>query len=48
MLENQVGQAEFKAQRRRAAEHSIEEVGQRLRDMMPWIAANKLVDKAKN
>ena len=48
MLENQVGQTAFKAQRRRAAEHSIEEVGQRLRDMMPWIAANKLVDKAKN
>ena len=48
MLENSVGQTGFKAQRRRAAEHPIEEVGKRLRDMMPWISANKLVDKAKN
>ncbi|WP_454714991.1 ketol-acid reductoisomerase [Caulobacter segnis] len=48
MLENQVGQPSFKATRRRAAEHQIEEVGGRLRDMMPWIAKNKLVDQAKN
>ena len=26
----------------------IEEVGARLRDMMPWIAKNRLVDKSKN
>jgi ketol-acid reductoisomerase len=48
MLENQVGQPSFKATRRRAAEHQIEEVGGRLRAMMPWIAKNKLVDVAKN
>jgi ketol-acid reductoisomerase len=48
MLENQVGQPSFKATRRRAAEHQIEEVGGRLRGMMPWIAKNKLVDQAKN
>ncbi len=42
------GQPSFKAMRRRSAEHSIEEVGERLRAMMPWIAENKLVDKAKN
>jgi len=30
------------------AEHQIEEVGEKLRGMMPWIAKNKLVDKAKN
>jgi len=48
MLENQVGQTSFKAMRRRAAEHNIEEVGERLRGMMPWIGANRLVDKAKN
>jgi ketol-acid reductoisomerase len=47
MLENKVGQASFKARRRRAAEHPIEEVGTRLRAMMPWIAENKLVDKEK-
>jgi ketol-acid reductoisomerase len=48
MLENQVGQPSFKATRRRAGEHQIEEVGGRLRAMMPWIAKNKLVDVAKN
>jgi ketol-acid reductoisomerase len=48
MLENQVGQPSFKATRRRSAEHQIEEVGGRLRAMMPWIAKNKLVDVAKN
>src|SRR3954468_18232786 len=48
MLENQVGQPSFKATRRRSAEHQIEDVGGRLRAMMPWIAKNKLVDVAKN
>jgi ketol-acid reductoisomerase len=48
MLENQVGQPSFKATRRRAGEHQIEEVGARLRGMMPWIAKNKLVDVTKN
>ncbi len=48
MLECQAGQPSFKATRRREAEHPIEEVGTRLRAMMPWIAKNKLVDKAKN
>jgi len=48
MLECKSGQASFKATRRRNAEHNIEEVGERLRAMMPWIAANQLVDKEKN
>jgi ketol-acid reductoisomerase len=48
MLENRVGQPSFKAMRARAAAHPIEAVGERLRGMMPWIAKNKLVDKAKN
>jgi ketol-acid reductoisomerase len=48
MLENKVGQTSFKAMRNAAGEHPIEEVGERLRAMMPWIAASKLVDKAKN
>jgi ketol-acid reductoisomerase len=34
--------------RRRAAEHPIEQVGARLRDMMPWITKGKLVDKTRN
>ena len=48
MLENRVGQTSFKTRRALAAEHPIEEVGERLRAMMPWIAENKLVDKARN
>ena len=48
VTENKAGQPAFKAMRRREAEHPIEEVGERLRAMMPWIAANKLVDKSKN
>ena len=42
------GQAAFKATRRLADEHPIEEVGERLRGMMPWIKAGALVDKSKN
>jgi ketol-acid reductoisomerase len=30
------------------AAHGIEQVGEKLRAMMPWIAANKIVDQAKN
>ncbi len=48
VTECRAGQPSFKAMRRRGAEHSIEEVGERLRAMMPWIAENKLVDKEKN
>ena len=48
VLENAAGQASFKAMRRRAAEHDIEKVGEKLRAMMPWISQNRLVDKAKN
>jgi ketol-acid reductoisomerase len=48
VAENQAGQPSFKAMRRRAAEHPIEEVGTQLRGMMPWIGKNKLVDKTKN
>ena len=48
MLENKVNQTSFKATRAKAASHQIEQVGAKLREMMPWIGANKLVDKAKN
>ena len=48
MLENEAGQPSLKATRRRASEHEIEAVGQRLRAMMPWITKNKLVDTARN
>jgi ketol-acid reductoisomerase len=48
MLENKVSQTSFKATRRKVAEHPIEEIGSKLRAMMPWITANRLVDKEKN
>ncbi len=48
IVENQSGTAHMKAMRRAAREHPIEQVGARLREMMPWIKANKLVDKTKN
>ena len=48
MLECKVNQPSFKARRRIASAHKIEEVGEKLRAMMPWIAEQKLVDKDKN
>jgi ketol-acid reductoisomerase len=48
MRENRAGQPKFKAMRRNADAHPIEDVGRKLRAMMPWIAANKLVDKDRN
>ncbi len=48
MVEVGAGKPTFNAIRRRNAEHPIEEVGARLRAMMPWIAKNKLVDQARN
>ena len=48
MMENKVGAPRFKSMRRRAASHDIEKVGKKLRDMMPWIAENALVNKEKN
>ncbi len=48
VLENAAGQASFKATRRKEAVHPIEEVGEKLRGMMPWLKANRLVDKTKN
>jgi ketol-acid reductoisomerase len=48
ILDNQAGNPEMKAARKRQAEHPIEKTGASLRAMMPWITANKLVDKEKN
>jgi ketol-acid reductoisomerase len=48
MLENKVNQTSFKATRAKLAQHPIEQVGEKLRAMMPWIKAKALVDKAKN
>jgi ketol-acid reductoisomerase len=46
--ECRAGQPMFKATRRVNDAHPIEAVGARLREMMPWIAKNKLVDRARN
>ena len=48
VLENRAGQASFKATRHLNSQHPIEQVGETLRGMMPWISENALVDKAKN
>ncbi|MYA88389.1 MAG: ketol-acid reductoisomerase [Boseongicola sp. SB0662_bin_57] len=48
MTENAVGQPFFKSTRRNNDAHQIEEVGEKLRAMMPWISAGKLVDQARN
>ena len=48
ILENQAGAPFLKAKRRLSQEHPIEQVGEKLRDMMPWIKANKIVDRDKN
>ena len=48
ILEGMSNYPQMTAMRRLNAAHEIEQVGGRLRGMMPWIAANKLVDKAKN
>jgi len=48
MLENKVNQTNFKATRRLNDAHPIEDVGEKLRAMMPWISEKALVDKSKN
>ena len=48
MQEWHSGAARFKGIRRVNDRHQIEEVGEKLRGMMPWIKSNALVDKARN
>jgi ketol-acid reductoisomerase len=48
ILEGKTNYPEMTARRRLNAEHPIETVGEKLRDMMPWIKANKLVDRSRN
>jgi ketol-acid reductoisomerase len=48
ILENKAGAPTLTARRRLLREHPIEDVGEKLRSMMPWIKKNKLVDQAKN
>ncbi len=48
ILENRAGAPTLLSRRRLTAEHPIEVVGEKLRGMMPWIKANKLVDRSRN
>jgi ketol-acid reductoisomerase len=48
ILENRAGAPTLMSRRRLMGEHQIEVVGEKLRAMMPWIKANKLVDKSRN
>jgi ketol-acid reductoisomerase len=48
LLENRTNAVKLNAMRRMGREHQIEVVGERLREMMPWIKANRLVDRSRN
>ena len=48
ILENKAGAPTILSRRRLTAEHPIEKVGEKLREMMPWIKKNKLVDQSRN
>ncbi len=48
VMEGMTNYPEMTSQRHLMAEHPIEQVGEKLRAMMPWINANKIVDKTKN
>ena len=48
ILEKQAGNVAFEALRKQGAEHPMEEVGARLRDLMPWLRENGPVDRTEN
>jgi ketol-acid reductoisomerase len=48
MKENEAGQKNFLQMRKDLADHPIEQVGEKLRALMPWISKNKIIDKSKN
>jgi ketol-acid reductoisomerase len=48
ILENRAGAPTLTSRRRLIAQHPIEQVGEKLRAMMPWIKANRLVDRTRN
>ncbi|MEP6942560.1 MAG: ketol-acid reductoisomerase, partial [Betaproteobacteria bacterium] len=48
ILESRAGAPTLLSRRRMTAEHPIEQVGAKLREMMPWIRKNKLVDQSRN
>jgi ketol-acid reductoisomerase len=48
MKENRNGKTRFRQLEQETKQHQIERVGAQLREMMPWLAEGRLVDKAKN
>ena len=48
ILESRAGAPTLLSRRRMTSEHPIEQVGAKLREMMPWIKKNKLVDQTRN
>ena len=48
LLETRAGKPVFKALTRQGEEHALEEVGRKLRELMPWLDERKLVDKSRN
>jgi len=48
MTEYRCGQPHFRELRKEASKHPIEEVGSKLRALMPWLGSNRLVDRARN
>jgi ketol-acid reductoisomerase len=48
ILENKAGGVAFKAMRKHGEEHPMEKVGAKLRNLMPWLKENRLVDRSKN
>ena len=48
MEEHRVGQPHFRELRKEAEKHPVEDVGRKLRSMMPWLGSDRLVDRAKN
>jgi ketol-acid reductoisomerase len=48
MLGNKMNHSSFKAMRQRLVEHPVEQVGEKLQAMLPWIGKNALVDKRRN
>ena len=48
ITEYRAGLPHFRELRTEAQHHPVEEVGKKLRAFMPWLASERLVDKAKN
>jgi ketol-acid reductoisomerase len=48
ITEYRCGLPHFRELRKEAAKHPVEEVGEKLRGLMPWLASERLVDRSRN